>query len=67
MSTIAGPYDGPGKQDILFNNKRCVVVPAGTVDKILKSVAAVLEYHREGNLYTAEVAMSAFGQQGRTV
>ncbi len=67
VSTIAGPYDGPGKQDILFNNKRCVVVPAGTVDKILKSVAAVFEYHREGNLYTAEVAMSAFGRQGRTV
>ena len=72
ISTIAGPKDGPGKQDVLFNNRIGVVVPPGIVDKILESVKPIMQYDRDGNLYTAEVEMSAadidavgFGRQGQ--
>ncbi len=61
---MTGPYDGPGKQDVLFNNKKCVVVPPGVVDEILKRIRPVAEYGREGNLYLAEMEMSAFGRRG---
>ncbi len=64
VSTITGPYDGPGKQDVLFNNRRCVVVPPGVVDRILKEVNAVAEYERQGNLYLAEMTLSSFARQG---
>jgi hypothetical protein len=63
VSKVAGPYEGPGKQDILFNNKRCVVVPPGVLDAIMKHVSAVAEYKREGNLYVAEMTMSSFQRQ----
>jgi hypothetical protein len=65
VSQVTGPKDGPGKQDVLFNNRRCVVVPPGVVEKILKHIKPIMEYEREGNLYTAEVAMSAFGRRGQ--
>ena len=65
VSQVTGPADGPGKQDVLFNNKRCVVVPPGVVDRILKEVKPITEYHREGNLYLAEMTMSSFGRQGQ--
>ncbi len=65
VSCIAGPIEGPGVQDVLFNNKRCVVVPPGVVDRILRETAPVIEYKREGNLYLAELTMSAFGRQGQ--
>ena len=62
---MTGPKGGPGKQDVLFNNKKCVVVPPGVVDEILKRIDPVMEYEREGNPYTAEMQMSAFGRQGQ--
>ena len=65
VSRVTGPEEGPGKQDVLFNNKRCVVVPPGIVEEIQKKVAPVMEYKREGNLYLAEMAMSSFGRQGQ--
>ncbi len=64
VSKVAGPYEGPGKQDIVFNNKRCVVVPPGVLGAIMKHVKAVAEYKREGNLYVAEMTMSSFQRQG---
>ncbi len=63
VSKVAGPYEGPGKQDIVFNNKRCVVVPPGVLDAIMKHVKAVAEYKREGDLYVAEMTMSSFQRQ----
>ncbi len=65
VSCIAGPVEGPGLQDVLFNNKRCVVVPPGVVDRILREVTPVMEYKREGNLYLAELTMSAFARHGQ--
>ena len=65
VSAVVGPKEGPGKQDVLFNSKKCVVVPPGAVDEVLKRIAPVMEYEREGNLYTAGVLMSAFGRQGQ--
>jgi hypothetical protein len=35
------------------------------VDRILKEVKPITEYHREGNLYLAEMTMSSFGRQGQ--
>ncbi len=64
LSTIAGPPEGTGKQDVLFNNRVCVVVPPGIVDAILKKVKPVAQYNRTGNLYVAKMKMRSFGRQG---
>ena len=65
VAKVTGPKEGPGKQDVLFNNKRCVVVPPGTVDRILKQVKPVTEHERTGNLYLADMTMSSFTRRGR--
>ncbi len=65
VSKITGPEDGPPKQDVLFNNARCVVVPPGVVDAILKHIRPITEYKREGNLYLAEMIMSSFARRGQ--
>ena len=65
VSQIAGPYDGDGNHDILFNNKRCVVVPPGVVEQIMQQVSAVAGYHRDGNLYLSDFTMSDFIRQGQ--
>ena len=42
VSTVCGPQgDEMGKQDVLFNNKICVVVPPGVVAAILKRIKPV--------------------------
>ena len=64
VSTVCGAYDGPGVQDVLFNNKTCYVVPPGVVERIMREVQAVAEYPREGNLYVAEMELSSFTRQG---
>ena len=65
VSKVTGPADGPGTQDVLFNNQRCVVVPPGVVDEVLKKVKPVAEYLREGGLYTAEMKMTSFAGRGQ--
>ena len=65
VSTVRGAYDGPGVQDVLFNNKTCYVVPPGVVERIMREIQAVAEYPREGNLYVAEMELSGFARQGR--
>ena len=65
VSQIAGPYDGTGNQDVLFNNKRCVVVAPGVVEAIMKQISPVAEYHRDGNLYLSDFTMSDFVRQGQ--
>ena len=66
VSRVAGPADGPGLQDVLFNNRKCYVVPPGVVDEIMKRVKAVIEYDRQGGLYLAEMTMTGFTGQGAT-
>ncbi len=63
LSKVAGPEDGNGKQDILFNNRKGYVVPPGIVDEIMKRVKPVAEYNRKGGLYVAEMVMSSFPRQ----
>ncbi len=64
VSTVCGPQEHPtGKQDVLFNNKKCVVVPPGIVEEILKRVRPVAQYDRTGNLYVGEMTMSPFRRQ----
>ena len=65
VSTVCGPAGSVGKRDVLFNNNVCVVVPPGIVDAILKLVTPVVEYQRNGNLYTASMTMSSFHRQGQ--
>ena len=65
VSVVTGPADGPGKQDVLFNNRCGFVVPPGIVDEIMKQVRPIMKYPRDGNLYTCEVEMSAFRRQGQ--
>ena len=65
VSQMCGPKDhDTGHDDVLFTNKRCVVVPAGVVDHIMKHVAPVAEHPRESNFYSAEMVMSGFARQG---
>jgi hypothetical protein len=66
VSQIAGPYEGDGQLDVLFNNKRCVVVPPGVVEAVMKQVGTpIAEYHRDGNLYLSDFTMSDFVRQGQ--
>ena len=66
ISKIAGPPGGikNSKQDVLFNNDICVVVPPGIVAEILKRVTPVAAYAREGNLYVGDLILSSFARQG---
>ena len=66
VSKVAGPPGGikNSKQDVLFNNDICVVVPPGIVAEILKRVTPVAQYAREGNLYVGDMVMSSFTRQG---
>jgi len=66
ISRIAGPPGGiaNSKQDILFNNDVCVVVPPGIVAEILNRVTPVAAYAREGNLYVGDMVLSSFTRQG---
>jgi hypothetical protein len=66
VSKVAGPPGGikNSKQDVLFNNDICVVVPPGIVTEILKRVTPVAQYAREGNLYVGDMVMSSFRRQG---
>ena len=63
VSKLCGPYNEP-KQDVLFNSKKCVVVPPGIVDKILNHVSPLLQYNRKGGLYTTDIELSSFQRQG---
>ena len=65
VSKTCGPPGGAknAKQDVLFNNDVCVVVPPGIVAEILKRVTPIAQYDREGNLYVGEMTMSPFHRQ----
>ena len=65
ISRIAGPPGGPqdSKQDVLFNNDICVVVPPGIVAEILRRVTPAVQYAREGNLYVGDMILSSFARQ----
>ena len=60
---ITGTKEEP-KQDVLFTAGRAVVVPAGVVEQILKTVRPLMQYNREGDLYIAKLTMSGFPRQG---
>ena len=62
VSKVCGPID-EAKQDVLFNNRKCVVVPPGVVDKILEHIDPLLQYDREGGLYTGSMELSDFTRQ----
>ena len=65
VSKTAGPEDGPGEQDIMFNNKVGVIMPPGLVNMILKHVKPVATYPRRGGLYVCELELSSFPRQGQ--
>ena len=61
---ITGTIEHP-KQDILFCAGKCVVVPAGTVDRVLRAgVKPSLQYDRKGDLFVAKLTMSSFARPG---
>ncbi len=65
ISKVAGPAEGPGDHDVLFNNRVGVVVPPGIVDLVFNYVKPLMQYDREGGLYVAEVTMSGFARPGQ--
>ena len=75
VSSIAGPEDddeGPARvegNDVLFSNKRGVVVPPGVVERVLaelklEGIEPVLQWDRTGNLYCKEFNVEDFTRQG---
>ena len=66
VSDTCGPCDGPGVHDVLFNNRKCYVVPPGMVDEIMTRVKPIVEYDRVGGLYLADLTLSSFGRQDVT-
>ena len=64
VGVVTGPKDGPGKQDVIFNNRKCYVVAPGVVDRIMEKLKPVAEYDREGNLYIGEFSLSSFTRPG---
>ena len=63
VSKICGPIE-ESKQDVLFNNRKCVVVPPGVVDRVLQHIAPLMQYDRQGGLYTAELELQGFTRPG---
>ena len=64
VSQTTGPEDhATGHHDVLFN-KRCVVVPPGIVERVMKAVKPVAEYKRHGGLYLADVELSCIPEAG---
>ena len=63
VSKMCGTIEAP-KHDVLFNASRCVVVPAGVVERVLQHVAPLLQYDRKGGLYVAEFKVPGFQRQG---
>ena len=66
VSQVCGPAGGAevAKQDVMFNNDVCVVMPPGLLREILKRVDPIAQYDREGNLYVGDMVMSSFIRQG---
>ena len=60
---ITGTTQEP-KQDVLFTAGKAVVVPAGVVERVLKTIKPLMQYNREGDLYIAKLTMSGFPRQG---
>jgi len=66
VAKVCGPKGaGNAKQDVLFDNDVCVVVPPGVVKAILKRLKPVMQYEREGDLYIADLELSSFHRQGQ--
>ena len=63
VSKMCGQIEAP-KHDVLFNAARCVVVPAGVVERVLQHISPLLEYKRKGGLYVAKMKVSGFARQG---
>ena len=61
---VTGTVEQP-KADVSFCAGKAVVVPAGTVDKVLQTVKPKLQYDKKGDLFIAELTVSAgFPLQG---
>ena len=60
---VTGTVEEP-KQDVLFTAGKAVVVPAGVVEQVLKTIKPLMQYNREGDLYIAKLTMSGFPRQG---
>ena len=63
ISKVAGSENGTGVHEVLFTNKRAVVVPAGFVEELFKCNSPIIEVHRRGNVYLAEVELWSFIRQ----
>ena len=63
VSKLCGPEEEP-RQHVLFNSKKCVVVPPGIVDRILQHIDPLLQYDRDGGLYVADIEISSFHRPG---
>ena len=52
VSQVIGPADhSAGRHDVLFNNKRCVVVEPGVVERLLQTVKPIAEHARRQSVH----------------
>ena len=65
VSKTTGPADGPGEQDILFNNRFGVIMPPEILDMVLKHIKPVATHPRRGGLYVCDLELSSFLRQGQ--
>ncbi len=65
VSCVTGPEEGTGDADVLFSNKRCVVVPPGIVEKLMQRLKPITQYRRKGGLYVAKMTLSGFARRGQ--
>ena len=65
ISQVTGPEDGEGIHEVLFTNKKGVVVPPGFVEEILKKVKPIIQYDRTGGLYVIEMTLSSCTRRRR--
>ena len=63
IAKITGPEHGDGVHEVLFTNRRAVVVPAFFVDKILQRTTPVLEYNRIGAVKFYQARSEAVGHK----
>ena len=55
---VTGSVERP-RADVFVCVGKAIIVPAGTVDKVLQTVKPMLQYHRKGDLFIAELTVSA--------
>ena len=67
VSETCDLYEGDGRQDCAFNNKKCDLNPPGIAGNILQHIKPAVGDHCSGGLNLTHLAVSRFGRRGATL